>query len=49
MKIEIDWQKPLRMPDLNDEDIQAVLNVLDSDPGLYIFGRVWGGNLNRSM
>ena len=42
MNVRLNWQSPLQIPELTDAKIRRFLQELESDPGIYIFGRAWG-------
>jgi hypothetical protein len=46
MKIHIDWQKPIPLRRLSAKDVERVLSMLEKEPGIYIFGRMWGSTFS---
>lgn len=46
MKLSIQWSKPLTLKDATRENLiyRADLEKLPNAPGIYVFGRCWGGN-----
>jgi hypothetical protein len=46
MKLSIQWSKPLTLKDASLENLiyRAEIEKLPNAPGIYVFGRRWGGN-----
>jgi hypothetical protein len=46
MKLSVQWTKPLTLKDASRENLiyRTEIHKLPNAPGIYVFGRRWGGN-----